>query len=199
MNRRRLKLTAAASGLIAGVGWWYVRSHPLVFNESFLEHAHCIAIAGSSLRQYAHDHGGRFPSHTNGYGDALLLMTEYNVDFALTGPGYDTVALARHRLTGGDAPEAEFGRVYVQGLTETNDPDLVLLFDKLPTPGGDHCHGFARLRKPLAREVARVDGSHSTILESRWPAFTREQIEMLIAAGISREQAKAYYAEPPRR
>ena len=29
--------------------------------------------------------------------------------------------------------------------------------------------------------------------ESEWPAFARRQIELLVAAGIAREQAEAYY------
>jgi hypothetical protein len=39
----------------------YVRSNPLVFNESFWGHAHCIKIAGFELSGYAQSHGGKFP------------------------------------------------------------------------------------------------------------------------------------------
>lgn len=148
---RRAVIVGVLIGL-AAVCCMYVTTHPLVFNESFMGHAHCIVGGGQSLGFYAHDHSGRFPFHTNGYGDALVMM-ESGWDEALTGPGYDASVFARVRRTGEDAPEIEFGRVYVQGLSETNDPEIVLLFDKMPTPGGDHCHFFARVRAPLSREV----------------------------------------------
>jgi hypothetical protein len=84
-------------------------------------------------------------------------------------------------------------------LSETNDPEIVILFDKLPTPGGDHCHGFRRLSAPLGREIWTIGGSMKFIPESRWPAFAKEQIELLVVAGIPRDQAERYYSERPNR
>ena len=70
----------------------YVRTHPMVFNESFFGHAHCMPQASGALTQYALDHAGRFPEHTNGYGAALLLLVPTNANWSvLTGPGYDEV------------------------------------------------------------------------------------------------------------
>jgi hypothetical protein len=117
----------------------------------------------------------------------------------LTGPGYNARVFERVRRTGENAPESEFGRVYVQGLSETNDPEIALLFDKLPTPGGDHCHLLRRLSAPLAREVWTVGYDHRVIQETEWPAFSKHQIELLVAAGLPREQAEMYYAEKPRK
>jgi hypothetical protein len=179
-------------------GFIYVRTHPLVFNESFLEHAHCMVGGGQSLSLYAHDHGGRFPYHTNGYGDALVMM-DSGWDAALTGPGYDHTVFARVRRTGEDAPESEFGRVYVQGLSATNDPEIALLFDKMPTPGGDHCHFLARVSAPLAREVWTIGSDRRVVRESEWLAFAKRQIELLVAAGIAPEQAERYYSEQPKK
>ena len=142
---------------------------------------------------YAHEHGGQFPFHTNGYGDALLLINN-GWDAALTGPGYDTQVFERARKTGEDAPESEFGRVYVQGLRDTDNPEIAILFDKLPTPG-DHCHGFRRLSAPLGREIWTIGSGMRFILESRWPVFAKEQVELLVAAGIARAQAERYYSE----
>ena len=70
---------------------------------------------------YAEEHGGRFPFSTNGYGAALVLVNG-GWDESLTGPGYDARVFERVRRTGEVAPAIEFGRVYVQGLSETNDP-----------------------------------------------------------------------------
>lgn len=178
--------------------FYYVRTHPLVFSESFWQHAHCIKGGGLDLMLYAHEHGGRFPFHTNGYGDALLLINN-GWDAALTGPGYDTQVFDRARSTGEDAPESEFGRVYVQGLNDMNEPEIAILFDKLPTPGGDHCHGLRRLSAPLGREIWTIGSGMRFIPESRWPAFAKDQIELLVAAGVARGQAEKYYSERPKR
>jgi hypothetical protein len=35
------------------------------------------------------------------------------------------------------------------------------------------------------------------IPESRWPAYAKEQVELLVAAGVAREQAERYYSERP--
>ncbi|MEY2429284.1 MAG: hypothetical protein QOJ40_2169 [Verrucomicrobiota bacterium] len=173
----------------------YIRTHPLVFNESFTEHAHCILIAGGALETYAHENGGRYPFHTNGYGDALVLLRDY-ADFGgcLTGPGYDGKVFDEAAKTGRHVPEGACGRVYVQGLTKSDDADIALLFDKLPTPGGDHCHLLARLREPLGREVWTIGDGHLFVRESEWPEFARRQIQLLIGAGRPREDAERLYA-----
>src|SRR5712664_2178423 len=111
--KKRAAFFLCAAFVVGAICTFYVRTHPLVFNESFWGHAHCIVGGGQSLRLYALDHGGRFPYHTNGYGDALLMVNG-GWDAALTGPGYDTRVFERARRTGEDAPEVEFGRVYVQ-------------------------------------------------------------------------------------
>jgi len=87
-RRSRLLKLAAMTIVAVGLGIWYVKSHPLVFNESLWEHAHCMPQAGCAFRTYAVDNGGRFPYSTNGYGDALLLMTnEMGKFWAPHGPG----------------------------------------------------------------------------------------------------------------
>src|SRR5260221_9562269 len=109
-SKRWLIMFLCADAAVVALCLYYWRTHPLVFNESFLGHAHCIVGGGLSLRQYAEEHDGRFPFHTNGYGDALLLVNA-GWDSPLTGPGYDTQVFDRARKTGEDAPESEFGRV----------------------------------------------------------------------------------------
>jgi len=174
-----------------------VRARPLVFNESFFGHAHCIAQAGGSLLQYASEHQSNFPTHTNGYGDALLLVVkEYLPEGpCLTGPGYDSDVFKKALASNGNVDEATCGRVYIQGLTTSSDPEIAILFDKLPTPGGDHCHGLARLTAPLCREVLFVDGSHRMIQESEWLEFSQKQIELLVKAGFDRAAAESLYGE----
>jgi hypothetical protein len=194
--RRFVKLFVGVGAVAVAGCAVYVHSHPLIFNESFWGHAHCIKGGGLALETYARDHHGRFAYHTNGYGDALLLMTNEvgNWWASVTGPGYSEEPFLQALRTGSHLSEQACGRVYVQGLSESDNPDIVLLFDKVPTPGGDHCHFLRRLSAPLVREVWTLGGSPSTIPETRWPAFARKQVELLIAAGIPRKDAEKLYA-----
>jgi hypothetical protein len=196
MKRRRLLKAILIIGVVVTLlSIYYVRTHPLVFNESLWQHAHCMPQAASSFRMYAADHGGVFPCHTNGYGDALLMMTPERAWFYfLTGPGYDTSALKEALDSGGDVDESRCGRVYVQGLSETNDARIALFFDKVAAPP-DHSHFPRRLWRGFVREVCFVDGHWDTVPVERWSAFAQEQIELLVQAGFTRERAEGLYSQ----
>ena len=186
--------------LVAALGFLvfaYVETHPLVFNESLWSHAHCINVAGLTLQAYADAHEGKFPYHPSGYGNALLLLDE-ECYHTLTGPGYDAAPFQQAKRTGGVLREEDCGRVYIQGLTTKSSPQIALLFDKLPTPGGDHCHFPVRLWAPLRREVWLVGSGHIIINETAWPDFASEQVELLVKEGIDRQEATRLYASPPR-
>lgn len=176
---------------------WYVHAHPLVFNESFWTHAHCMKIGYFALLDYADSHDGKFPQHSGGYGNALLLLREDDYLF-VTGPGYDVAPFREAKRTGAELAEHDCGRVYVQGLTRKSDSRIVILFDKLPTPGGDHCHIIARLLAPLGREVTNVSGEMQFIQERNWSEFSVQQVELLVGAGFPRAEAERLYASKPR-
>jgi hypothetical protein len=196
---KRLAVAGLILLLIALATAVYVRTHPLVFNESFWGHDHCIAQVGMALRIWANDHGGKYPTHTNGYCDALLLAwNEINSPSLMTGPGYSGEPFRKAHDTETHLPESEGGRVYIQGLSEDMDASIALVFDKLPTPGGDHTHFLARCSAPLGREVSFVDGSHRFVREENWPGFTQEQIERLVRVGVTRSEAERLYSEIPR-
>lgn len=180
--------------LLVILGERYVHTHPLVFIET---HAHCITCAGLELNGYAGEHNGQFPFDPKGYGNALLLLHEDYFN-CLTGPGYDAAAFHDAKRTGRDLPDEECGRVYIQGLSKKNNPEIALLFDKLPTPGGDHCFLPARLWAPLGREVCCVGGMHMFIHEKDWPEFTKTQVELLTKEGFKREEAERLFASKPR-
>lgn len=159
------------------------------------EHQHCIKQVGVAMRLYANDHRGRFPVHTNGYGDALLLLEKEYLPGSfglLTGPGYKPEVFERAKETGSNVPEVDCGRVYIQGLSETNNPALVVLFDKVPNPG-DHKHGLKRLWAKPVREVLLADGSMQIILESQWTNFCAAQIKLLIEDGFDPLSATEAY------
>ncbi len=192
------KLAAGLLALLIAGLVWYVRANPRIFNESFLGHAHCITQASGALHLYANDHGGKFPVHNNGYGDALLLLApDHLTSFELiTGPCFSGAVFQKAKLSGANVNEAECGRVYVQGLTEGVAHEIVLLFDKLPTPG-DHCHFISRFTRTFGREVLFMDGGHQFITTNAWPAFAEKQIKLLVEAGIPEKIAKSYYTDLP--
>ena len=198
-NRKRKWLLGLLGGgsLLVIAGVFYVRSRPLVFIESFFSHAHCMVQVGLSFRMYAQDHGGTLPFHTNGYGDALvILMAEYgDHPSTLTGPGYDPAVFMQALTNHYDVPEAECGRVYVQGLNQPNNPDIAIFFDTLPTPGGDHCHLLKRLSSPLGRELWTLGGDSKFIKENGWPEFAKNQIDLLVREGFDKETAAKFYAK----
>jgi hypothetical protein len=87
-------------------------------------------------------------------------------------------------------PEDQCSRVYIQGLSEANDPAICVLFDRNSCRGGDH------FRSPWGRRVrdlCLLDGSMLIIRDEDWPEFSRKQAELLIAAGFSRTNALQYY------
>ncbi len=196
MTRRRrfwlfTVLVVPAVAVAAGV--FYVKSHPLVFNESLWEHAHCMPQAASALLNYADDNGGRFPFHTNGYGDALMMIArEPALFYYISGPGYDTSVFREALASGRDVDESRCGRVFVQGLTVTNDPRIAILFDKVAAPP-DHCHFPRRLWAGYVREVCFIDGTWRTVPVREWANFAHQQVELLVEAGFSRTQAQQLY------
>jgi hypothetical protein len=122
------------------------------------------------------------------------MMTNYVIILGpLTGPGYDTTAFEEAGATNGNVPEERCGRVYVQGLRDTNSPEIAILFDKIASPG-DHCGAFRRLRAPFGREVGYLAGSMEFVLNSRWPEFADKQIKLLEAAGIPKAEAERLYS-----
>src|SRR5262245_56931717 len=108
--RRKWRWLLVLFALVPLLAALYVRTHPLVFNESFWEHAHCIKIAGLALDDYAGRHGGKFPYHPKGYGNTLLLLDEDTFS-ALTGPGYDAAPFHKAKRKGTDLAEEGCGRV----------------------------------------------------------------------------------------
>ena len=193
--RRLLRiLPYVAAAVVAVVA--FVFTHPLVFNESFAGHAHCIALAGLSFETYAQEHAGRYPFSTNGYGDALLELEEATNAYwaCYTGPGYTSLIFETAAKTGGHVPEEACGRVYIQGLAKSDNPEIAIFFDKLATPGGDHCHLFRRVWTPLAREIVTIGGGHNLIWKSDWPQFATNQIRLLTEAGIPKQEAERLYA-----
>lgn len=149
-KRAGLKVAAASMVCIVVTLWVVVKLNPLIFNESFFGHAHCIKIANGALRIYAQDRG-TWPYHTNGFGDAILSFD--SVDWPMfTGPGFDTTELREAFEQNRDLDENKIGRIYVQSLAKLANPNIAVLFDQNASPG-DHAHGLQRFS---ARAISKV-------------------------------------------
>jgi hypothetical protein len=152
-----------------------------------------MKIAGMTFLEFASEHGGAFPYHTNGFGDALLLLVKnrpQDIRF-ICGPGDDGQVFSNALARGLQVSESQCSRVYVQGLGQTNDPQLCILFDRRSVPGGDHFYGSGK----RMREVCMLDGIMETVPDERWAEFSRQQVELLVVAGFKREKALEYYPE----
>jgi len=191
-KRRRWPKILAAFLLLVSAGTIYVWSNPLIFNESFWQHAHCIKQAGMLFQSYADQNGGRFPADPRGYGCALLQF-DPDCYYTLTSSGYDESAYHAAKQQGTPLAEKDCGRVYIQGLNKFVNPKIAILIDKKSTPGGDHCHLLARMTAPLGREVAYVDGSSDFISDKDWPAFVQSQLLLLATTSIPPAEAQRLY------
>jgi hypothetical protein len=157
----------------------------------FPGHQHCIKGSGLVLQIYATDHDGKYPTHTNGFGDALaLIVAEDPTSVRLfVGVDDDGEWLRNAATNHTDVPEDRCTRIYVQGLDDSKF-ELAVLFDRYAARGGDH--GRSPWGEYL-REVLMADGSMRTIAVDRWPAFASNQVELLVKEGIPRATAEAYY------
>jgi hypothetical protein len=162
-------------------------------------HQHCIKVAGGAFMWYAGDHNGQLPFSTNGFGDALLLLAgghgetnDYLGGFfaCVCAPDDAGQVFSEALKNNSTVPEDKCSRVYVQGLNMTNDSQLCILFDRNSCRGGDH------FRSPWGhrvREACLLDGSMEVIPDEKWPEFSRNQVELLVAAGFSRTNALRFY------
>ena len=164
-----------------------------MFNESFVGHSYCIRSGSCILMSYASEHTNSLPYDDRGYADAILQLGDKALSWAFSGPRYEQEVYERAKGCT-NMPEETVGRVYVQGLSMTNCPEIVRLFDKHPTAGGSHCHFPTKLCAPLGREVVYLGGMTTFIKESEWPAFCTRQTQLLASEGFSAETARKMLA-----
>ena len=142
---------------------------------------------------YAGEHYGQLPFSTNGFGNALLELvdTNYLAEIKLIcGPGDDGHIFLEALKNNSIVPEEKCSRVYIQGLSDANDPQICILFDRNSCPGGDH------FRSPWGhrvREACLLDGSMQIIRDEDWPEFSKKQVELLVAAGFIKTNALHFY------
>ena len=172
--------------VLIGVGatWlWY---------EIKYDHRHCIVQVGLAFPIYSSEHFGQLPFSTNGFGDALLklLKEDPTVINSICGPDDDGHLFKEALENNSIVPEEKCSRVYVQGLSESNDSQICILFDRNSCKGGDH--GRSPWGHPL-REVWMLGDGRREIRDEYWPEFSRKQVELLVAAGFTRTNALHFY------
>jgi hypothetical protein len=189
------KLVWSIAVVLAVAFTWYSVSSRM-WAERYLAHSlyghqHCIKATAMAFLSFADDNDGRYPYHTNGWGDALLLLVKSNyADISLIcGPNDDGRVFREAMEKGTDVPEELCSRVYVQGLTDSNASGLLILFDREPFPGGDHFYG---LGEPI-RECLDGDGSMVQLNDKLWPIWRSNNMERLIELGFSRKEVEGYY------
>ena len=168
---------------IGGTWLWYLGKYV---------HQHCIKGAGMAFRIYSSEHQGQFPFSTNGFGNALLILAKEDPSSIhnICGPDDDGHIFTDALKNNSSVSEDQCSRVYIQGLSESSDPQICLLFDRNSCRGGDH------FRSPWGhrvREVCMLDGSMQVISHEHWPEFSLNQVELLVAAGFSRTNALHFY------
>lgn len=185
-SKKLLLVVATFFCLLVGLGgtWlWY-------FNHYV--HLHCIKQVSLTFRLYSSDHQGQLPFSTNGFGNALLLLVKEDLTGINTfcGPDDDGHIFKEALQNNSIVPEDQCSRVYIQGLSDTNDPEICVLFDRNSCRGGDHGRSPWR---PRVRELCLLDGSMQVIRDEAWPEFSRKQVELLVAAGFARTNALHFY------
>ena len=168
---------------LCGTWLWYLNHYV---------HQHCIKQAGMAFRIYSSEHNGQLPFSPNGFGNALLIFAKEDptVINSICGPDDDGHLFKEALQYNSIISEEECSRVYIQGLNETNDPEICILFDRNSCKGGDH------FRSPWGhrvRELCLLDGSMLVIPDEDWPEFSRKQVKLLAAAGFSRANALHFY------
>lgn len=179
-------------GLVATIALAGAFAHKL-WQGWQLGHRHCFKGTAMGFHAYAEDHQGRYPEHPDGFGDALLLLVKSNyLSVAyICGPNDDGSMLLAALANGTDVPEELCSRVYVQGLSADLPRSVCMMYDRKSFPGGDHGYGWG----PPVREYITNHGLMSTIGDDRWPQFSRQQVEILVELGFSRDEAEAYFPE----
>lgn len=178
---------------VAGYSIWLRDRRERLLAHKLHGHQHCMKATASAFMSFADDNGGRFPFHTNGWGDALLLLVKSNyADISLIcGPNDDGRVFREALEKGTDVPEELCSRVYVQGLNQTNARGVLVLFDRVSFPGGDHFYGLLEPR----RECLDGDLSMQSLDDKLWSRFSRQSAGRLMELGFSRAEAESYFPE----
>ena len=126
---------------------------------------------GMALLMYADEHDGHFPSGGETPEASLCLLYKYvNSPELMAGKAASVQQAAAVLEKGGALGPNECNWYYVEGLTSRNNPELLVLWDKVPGLG----HNCERLPAG-GHEVLFSDGHAEFIQEPDWLKFLADQ------------------------
>ena len=163
-----LRVLCVIAGLLAVLGllataYW---KHEYPYGWS-----HCCAKGVSfALQEYARDHGGMFPIGGDTPEASLsLLYSNYLDAYTLRGKSVPLETVEHALGKNGKLDPESCGWHYVEGLTEADNPQIAIVWDKVGLG-----HNGERL-KSGGHEVVLLDGSTTYVGGKRWPEFIEEQ------------------------
>ena len=147
---------------------WYRKTSPNLNRHI------CLKQIGLSLRMYSNVYNGPFPAGKESPEASLsLLYTEgflTNVEF-LSGNSMMPEEAETVLKAGGLMNSEVCSWHYVEGLTENDDSDLAIMWDKVLGLGG-------RYSKSGCTEVLFINGRTEYIKVSEWQDFLKKQEEL---------------------
>lgn len=163
----KILVAIIATGIFAG---WIWHQYNFPYGESHC----CILNLGLALRLYADDHGGHFPVGDDTPEASLsLLYSNYLDAYTLRGKSVPLETVQKALKQTGKLDPTSCGWHYVEGLTEADDPQIALIWDKVGLG-----HNGQRLRSG-GRELILVDGSRTLVSVAEWPAFLEKQKQLV--------------------
>ena len=177
---RRIMMAVIVLAVLGGIAAYVFQRIRYPYGRSH----NCLVHLKLAFLMYAMDHEGRFPAgQATPEASLSLLHKEGHISPSLlsgmTIPREKVEAI----LTGGEllGPES-CGWHYVEGLTESTDPEIAILWCKEPL---GH---YGQRTKDKSREVLFVSGQYKSIPGDKWDEFLKEQ-ERRLAQRSVREKA----------
>ena len=177
--------------IVAGAVGLFLKRALIHYKEDYpFGASHCCMDAmWLALRLYAQEHGGAYPAGESSPEASLSLLCKSNyIDVGTIRGMTVPESIVRGIFQGGGllGPQ-NCGWQYIEGMTQTNDPRIALLYCKEALG-----HNGQRT-KDGGRQVLFVgDGGIQWVSGDRWQAFLSEQMELLRSRG-----AKLKESSPP--
>lgn len=138
-----------------------------------------MGTVATELRLYALDHGGWFPRSNKDSLDALQkLYPTYAAGPELAGLSGDIDAVM-NCLKQGKSLTGKSSWVYIQGMKDTDDPTVALLWDLQPGLYGTGVNQRGpMMRGHVVSTIGEINGFETNVVEAGWTNFLRQQEQL---------------------
>jgi hypothetical protein len=163
-----LSIVLGLGVLIASVRYYESTQYPYGWSHC------CDKGLMLGLMQYAADHNGKYPAgEATPEASLSLLYPKYADENLLRGKSVPLETVERLLKQGKRLTPDTCGWHYVEGLTDGDEHELAILWDKA---GLNH---NGRYLRHGGHEVTFLDGHSEYIPEAEWAAFLKNQAELL--------------------